>query len=206
MFEIILTILILISVFICSEILSNKYKISSDFTRKITHISSGIIIFFTPYYLSRVEVISISLAFAFLLLFTKYFNLIKSIHSVNRKTLGEVYFPIGIALSAALFLPHDILAFQFGVLIMALSDAMAALVGIPWGKHSITVFRGQKSIEGSSAFFLTSLMIWLGFYGQLDYRSLLIPVILTCIEFILILGIDNLILPVAASYLFTVFM
>ncbi len=88
---------------------------------------------------------------------------------------------------------------------MTLADAMAALVGIPWGRHHIRVLKGTKSIEGSVAFFLTSIVIWLFFYKDLNYSALFVPLVLTVIELLLSLGLDNLILPIVAAYLFTLF-
>ncbi len=200
-----LTIGAFLIIFIGTEILIQKYKVNGEITRKIAHILSGLIVFCMPYYLSKTEIIIISLSFVVLLLFTKSFGLIKSIHAVGRKTLGEIYFPMGVILSAIIFLPHNMLAFQFGILIMAIADAMAALIGTSWGRHSFPVLKGKKSIEGSVSFFITSVIIWWFFHKQADYALLLIPFLLTCIEFFLLFGLDNLVLPAAAAYLFTLF-
>jgi len=121
---------------------------------------------------------------------------------VERKTFGEVFLPLGVILCATFFVPKNILAFQFGILIMGISDALASLFGERFGKHIIKVFGHKKSIEGSLAFFISSVIIVLFFTQRLGYQIVLIPLILTLIEFFSVLGLDNLILPIAGAFLF----
>jgi len=198
-----LTFFAFLLVFVLTEVCTKWLQLNSDLTRKIAHIISGIITFFTPFYLTKWEIFSIGIIFFFLLILTKRFKLIPSIHSVQRKTLGEMYFPLAIAISALLFLPFDVIAFQFGILILGISDAVAALVGLRFGKHSYKILGNKKSLEGSLAFFITSCLIMLGLIGNFNYNFLFIVFLLTFVEFALVFGLDNLILPVLAGYLFT---
>jgi len=88
---------------------------------------------------------------------------------------------------------------------MTFSDAIASFVGISMGRHKIYILKNKKSIEGSLAFFISSVLICFFFYKNIDYKILLIPLILTPTELLLIFGIDNLVLPILAAYLFTIF-
>src|SRR3989344_1182300 len=142
--------------FLTVEVLNKKIGLKSEYTRKIAHLLSGVIVFFLPYFLTAYQIISLAALFTILLIGTRYFGLLSSIHKVNRKTIGEVYFPLGLGLSAFFFLPQNILAFQFGVLVLAFSDAFGGLVGQLYGKHKIG-FGLSKSWEGTLVFFLTTL-------------------------------------------------
>lgn len=199
-----LTLIAFLIVFILTELCIKKLRLDPDFTRKIAHVVAGIITFFTPYYLTRWEIVSIGVIFSIVLIFTKAFKLIPSIHSVQRKTLGEIYFPLGIALSAFLFLPNQMIAFQFGILVLGISDAVAALVGIPLGKHVYKILGNKKSLEGSVAFLIATCLILAIFAGSFNLTFLGIGILLTLVEFLLVFGLDNLILPVLSAYLLTV--
>jgi phytol kinase len=180
-----------------------KLHFNPDVTRKIAHTIAGFITIFTPYYLTKWEIFFIGIIFSIILTFTKIFKLIPSIHSVQRKTLGEIFFPLGIALSAIIFLPSNTVAFQCGILVLAVSDALAAIIGIKFGKHVFNIFGNKKSLEGSIAFFITTGLILLGF--DVDFvHILIVSLLLTIVEFFLVFGLDNLILPILSAYILTI--
>lgn len=182
------------------EVAKRRFAIKPDISRKIAHVGAALIAYAAAFFLSKLEIVSISLIFAGLLFFTRRTSIFSSIHSVERRTLGEVFLPIGIAICALFFLPAKIAAFQFGVLVMGISDTLAALVGGKIGNHSFRIVNGRKSIEGSFAFFFSSLILAL-FVSRLDYQSALIALILTGAEFVLVFGLDNLIVPILGAYL-----
>jgi phytol kinase len=136
-----------------------------------------------------------------LLFFTRNKNTFSSIHSVERKTFGEIFLPMGVIICALIFLPDKAVQFQFGILIMGISDALASIVGGKYGKHGFKIFGHKKSLEGSGAFLISSLIIVFFFTGKLGGNIIFIPVILTLVESFLILGLDNLILPMVGAYL-----
>jgi len=161
--------------------------------------------------------------------FLRWLNVYRGVHSIERKTLGELYFPIGVALSAFIFLPAsaptlvsgqaNIVLFQFGVLVMGFADTTAAIIGVHYGKHKFTfvdprakIFgagASKKSVEGSSAFFVTTFLILLFFnFFSIEIKLsgfLVLPIVLSFLELILSFGLDNLILPVVASFLLGIF-
>ena len=67
----------------------------------------------------------------------------------GRVSLGEVYFPIAVCL---LFLLSrgDWLLYVVPILMLALADAVAALVGIRYGLSQYRTSDGHKSLEGLS--------------------------------------------------------
>ncbi|HIH72886.1 MAG: Phosphatidate cytidylyltransferase [Thermococcales archaeon 44_46] len=70
-------------------------------------------------------------------------------HSIG----AHIYFTLG-ALIIVCFFPRDI---AIGAITVAtLGDAVAAIVGKPFGKHR---FKNGKSVEGSLAYFLTAFLI-----------------------------------------------
>lgn len=83
--------------------------------------------------------------------FVKYFGSFLR-HDEQRQTVGSTYFFAGLLLSVILF-PRVIAEASMYVLIVG--DTMAAIIGRKWGRHRI----GQKSLEGSLAFFFSSFLI-----------------------------------------------
>ena len=100
-----------------------------------------------------------------------------------------------------LFLPEHVVAFQFGILVMGISDALAGVIGERFGKHYIQYFGNKKSLEGSLVFFDSSLVLTFLFYPMLGYQLILIPLVLTVAEFSFAHGSDNLILPILGAFL-----
>lgn len=85
---------------------------------------------------------------------------------------------------------------------MGISDALAGFVGERWGRKTISIFNTQKTILGAIVFYFSSLVITLILAPQLLPIVFIIPFILTMVEFTLVFGLDNLILPIVAGLLF----
>lgn len=188
---------------------SNIFKID-NLNRKIIHIISSFIILLFPYFLDVWQIVILSLFFCFVFIISKISGFLPIINRVKRVSLGEIFYPLGVMISAIIFLSQgQVLAFQFGILVLGLSDAMANIVGDILGYYKINLAWSKKSLEGSLAFFITTLLIIILILGSnFDYLNLnnyfLLALILTLIEFLLFFGLDNLILPTISSYLFLI--
>lgn len=183
------------------EITKRKLLLSSSITRRVGHIGAALIATVSPLFISKNLIIIACLGFAVVMLISRKFSIFTSIHRIRRNTFGEVFLPLGEAFSAAIFLPHAVLAFQYGVLVMGLSDAFAGIVGEKYGKHKINIFGNRKSLEGSIVFFLTTILLTFIFIPSLGPHLILIPAILTVVELTLGYGIDNLAIPILATLL-----
>ncbi|OGE87899.1 MAG: hypothetical protein A3J07_04295 [Candidatus Doudnabacteria bacterium RIFCSPLOWO2_02_FULL_49_13] len=170
--------------------------------RKFGHLAASAAFFAFPYFFSPKTMIGLCGLFAILLLLGHLIGLSRH-HRVDRITLGEFYFPLGVALSAFFFLPQNLLAFQFGILILGVSDTAAELTGRLWGRHQIKSV--HKTWEGVLAFFLVSLLIFLLFVWPQHPGTILaglsITLLLTLLEGLLSFGLDNLFLPIIAAVL-----
>lgn len=86
-------------------------------------------------------------------LFMKIFKIVLRPHEKNKLT-GSTYFLTATVITIWLF-PKDIAIYC--IMILIVSDTLAALVGKRIGKHKIF----DKSVEGSSAFFISAFIIGL---------------------------------------------
>lgn len=83
------------------------------------------------------------------------------------------------------------------LLILSLSDTFAALVGIPFGKHPFL----EKSVEGSSTFFIVSMLILTLFFPGNIVFNILIAMILTVAEAYPMNIDDNFVIPLLSGFL-----
>lgn len=199
--KLILLIVISSSLILGMEILKRKFSLSVALTRRVIHISTAVVAATAPLFVTKQQLIFVCILFAGVLFAGRKHRLFSAIQSVERHTFGEIFLPLGIVATAFFFLPRDMLAFQFGVFIMGISDAIGGLVGERFGKRIFMIFGNKKSLEGSLAFFGCSLILTYLFYPIFGYKLFLIPLILTITEFSFIYGLDNLVLPILGAYL-----
>jgi phytol kinase len=132
---------------------------------------------------------------------------------VERSTLGEIYFPLAVALLFVLALREPpaqrALLYCIPILILALADALAALIGIRFGRLHYQTVEGHKSTEGSFAFFSVAFLStwWPLQYGNVVdgervwLIALLLGFLAMLFEAIAWRGLDNLVLPLASFLL-----
>ena len=194
------SVLIVFTLIMVSEWWWRKTKKHDELSRKFVHITVGSFVAFWPYLLSLNQIKLLSLAFIVVVVISKYFNIFKAIHSVQRPTNGELWFALAVGSMA--FWVHDAHIFTTSLLIMALADGLAAIVGVSYGKtNSYKVLGLQKSLAGTATFVLVSYVILLSYWvmngqGQSVLYILPIAVIAAIIENFGYKGLDNLLVPI----------
>ena len=117
--------------------------------------------------------------------------------------MGELFFAFSIGL--LFFISGDEIALYIvPLLILTLSDAAAALVGVSYGKNLFAIDDGAKSIEGTVIFFITAWLlslIALLLFSDLPKEeviiiSLIVSMVGALIEAVSWKGLDNLLVPV----------
>lgn len=151
------------------EDISNKISLKNELLRKSIHLSSSVIPV-SYYFLSReIEIIMLSVLSLIMIIidvvrvknvnfkniYLKFLKPILRNHEhENEKTLftGGTYIVIAY-LVCVIFFPKAISITSMFIVIFP--DSLAAIVGKVYGKH----FIGNKTIEGSSAFFITGIIV-----------------------------------------------
>lgn len=180
-------------------------RIGPEFTRKFIHITVGTFAAFWPFFISwrNVELLS---SFLFIgILWSHYQKKYKSIHSVARKTWGDIFFAMSIGM-VALFSQSE-WVYAAALLHMSLADGFAALVGKVFGHgNRYKVFGYYKSVAGSLTFFVLSFFILLIFgmgHGLHSSWTILLwmPLVATGLENLGVAGVDNLLVPLFIAVL-----
>lgn len=94
-----------------------------------------------------------------------------------------------------------------GILTLGYGDGLASYIGMKFGKHHFTIFKGSKSIEGSLAMFISTvvvLFIYLAILNGISNLSCILAVALlaTITEAISPYGLDNLFIPILSALLY----
>lgn len=202
--NILIVLFLIFLVFGLAELLY-KRKVAPYITRKVVHIGGGLVAVSFPVFIDLKTVVIFGLGFYTILMISKKNEILNSVHKIDEDGIGALLFAPSIALTALIFWPINIIIFQGAILVLALSDGIAGLIGRKYGsnKYKIT---GTKSIEGSLAFFLITLAILFGvlyLFGSLSPNKIL-PVIgysflLALVEAIFSKGWDNLFIPIASG-------
>ena len=203
--------IIFLSLFMIAEILHKKGT-NTETTRKFVHFGGAFVkILFTFIFKSHLTVLALAIGFALIMLLTKKLGFLQSVHAVERKSDGAIYHPIAIysCFLYSQFL-NELWFYVISILILAISDALAALVGKSYGANEYLVEVGlRKTIEGSVTFFLTSFLITHLILllatntGRLEsvLIALLISIIVTVFEGVSLKGADNLFIPLGTMFI-----
>lgn len=187
-----------------SELWWRKHITHGEFSRKFVHITVGSFVAFWPFFLSWNQIRLLSLGFLIVVGISKYFRLFRAIHSVQRPTMGELYFALSVGLITVI--THDKWIYAASLMQMSLADGFAAVMGVRFGRQSYLVFSHRKSLVGTLTFFFTSLAI-LAAYAQLASVHLGAVFMIgaaalaALIENLGVAGLDNLLVPIAIAWL-----
>ncbi len=201
-----------------AKALQRRGTLGAEGARKLVHVGMGTLCLTFPWLFAEpwpVWVLA-GLAVGALLLLREVkalrHNLGSVLHDVDRASLGELYFPIGVAAVFTLA-QGDTLRFVVPVALLTWADAAGALVGRSLGRHRFATLEGQKSVEGSLA------------VGTAGAACAIVPLLLTghepvravvmgaavglfalLVEAISWRGLDNVFLPLATFALLNAFL
>jgi len=203
----ILVVIVTFCILIYAEWLSRAKQIHAELTRKLVHVAVGTFVAFWPFFLSWRWIEVLSIAFFIVISVSIRWNVFRSIHAVKRNMNGELLFAIVIGLLAAISTNKWV--FTASMLHLSIADGLAAVIGLGWGDtNSYKVFGKTKSIAGSAAFFVCSLMIlfayWMFAGSSTSLLTVLwLPLVATATENLAVNGTDNLVMPMVIALVLT---
>jgi dolichol kinase len=196
-----------------NELNYRRMKVKGEITRKFAHFTATVAVVPFPYiFSSHWYVLILALIFFAALFVTQYAKQLKSIHDIQRKSIGSYLLPLAIYTT---FLMSNLLDNKFiyilPMLILGICDPMAAIVGMSMKRnnHKIVIFGIDtgKSLYGSGAFLVTAFLISLiALYfhrGTFDLTTfgvaVVVAVVSTLSELFSWRGSDNLTIPVGTA-------
>jgi phytol kinase len=188
--------------------------LSHEAQRKLVHVATGCAALAFPLVFSNPLPVFILTGAAIVVMLVLRSGTIAStgigsvLHGVERKSFGEIYLTLAIALIFFRSQGNAVL-YVLPVLVVTLSDTASALIGTSYGRNRFAVADGSKSLEGVAAFFvvtwlsgmITLLLMTDAGRGNVIVLSLLIAMFCALVEADSWRGLDNLFVPVAAHLL-----
>ncbi|MEX0601799.1 MAG: DUF92 domain-containing protein, partial [Bacteroidota bacterium] len=189
------------------------FRWSPEFTRKFVHVTVGLLAFFSPaIFHTALPAILLGVAFTVINIFAVKFGLFRAMHGTARPTYGTVFYPLAFLILVLLFWYRAPLVLSLSMLVLALGDAAAAIVGESY--RTPTVFRlssDKKSVEGSIAMFMvTFVTLFAGIqqFGLEHHRSFEFAFAVATVgsltatawEALSSRGLDNLTIPLSTAF------
>jgi len=181
------------------EYLRRVHLFQAEVTRKFIHISVAAFAASWPFFLEWNQIYLISMLLLAGNLLSRFSGMFMAIHGVRRRTWGEIFYAVGLGMTA--LLSQNEWAFAAAMLVMGVSDGLAALVGtLVDDLRQYKILGHRKSVGGTLTFFFSTLVILFVCVsiGHLPAGFLTIiglAVAATIAENVAVGGTDNLVVP-----------
>ena len=199
---------VFLSLFATGELLYHKLKVKAEFSRKFVHLFTGIFTFLLPELIGDYRIVfGLCLSFGILLYASKKYGFLKSINAIDRPSQGSLWYPFIIyGCYYTYHLSGQYIYFYLPILILAISDPLAALSGKRWPKGKFVIGCHTKTVIGSLVFlfsaFIISLFAILIFCSMPILTAIYIAIVIsgftTISEALSRNGLDNFTIPASA--------
>lgn len=203
-----------------NELIYRRLDLKGEITRKFAHFTATLSTITFPYLFdSHWYVLVLATIFFIILFVSRNGSQLKSIHDIDRRSVGSYLLPLSIYLT---FLISQLIGNKFmyilPMLILAICDPIAGILGINLKNYnhriSILGYKTKKTVLGSGSFLISSFIvsiIALYFHREVFdlktfWLALGIAVISTVAEFASWRGTDNLSVPMSVLLMLLLFL
>ncbi len=192
-------------------VVRHRFPDQREWSRKVVHIGTGpVVLLAWGLGIARWVALPAAIAVTLATALNHRFRVLPAVEDVDRHSYGTVAYGASIAILLALFWPQQPLAVAAGVLVMAIGDGLAGLVG-PQLRSPRWRVRGQgKSLAGTVAMSGGALVVLVllqliaqsqGMAAPGWPQLIAIALLATALEQGSSFGIDNLTVPISAGLL-----
>ena len=205
-----LILLYIFSIFLISIIYKKFTENNKEALRKIIHIGMGPLIPIAKYLqIDQNSALTFTAIISILIFLNYSYKFFPSIEDVDRKSFGTLFYCISLFILIFFFWEKDPYALMAGFFIMTFGDGLAGLIGKNLKSKNWIFFKQKKSLFGTATMFLTSLLVVcsLAYIQKYNFNInlLMIAFIATTLEQFSVIGIDNLLVPLASAIYFNIF-
>ena len=203
-----------------NELNYRRLAVSGEITRKFAHFTATLATVPFPYiFSSHWYVLVLALIFFAVLFITQYSKQLKSIHDIQRKSIGSYLLPLAIYVTffiSCMF--HNKFVYILPMLILGICDPMAAVLGINIknynGRIKLFGHKFEKTWLGSGAFLFTSFIISVialyFHHSAFNLKTFLLAILIaatsTVSELFSWRGSDNLTIPLSVVLILVLFL
>lgn len=194
---------------------------SPEINRKLVHILTGILIFFSPWYFeSSRPLVWMAVLFILLDFWAVKTRRLQGMHGTRHRSYGTVFYPLAFLILVVLCWPDYQSVLVVAMAVMAFCDAAAAIVGGNVRQaHEYRLCSDVKSLEGSAAMAFSTLIVvflLLPVAGKMDglrigletavWIAAVTAVMATVLEALSSRGSDNLSVPLGSAFVIHFFL
>ena len=182
-----------------------RWNSHGEWSRKLVHIGGGAVVPLAWLFgIDRWLAIPAAATITLLALVNHRRRLLPAIEDVGRHSYGTIAYGASITLLLWLLWPGRADAVCAGVLVMAVGDGLAGLLGPRIPSRSWQVLGERRSLAGTAAMALASLVVLLAVAAVAPQHPgalalVLLALIATGLEQLALLGLDNLTVPLAVA-------
>ncbi|HHS13346.1 MAG TPA: DUF92 domain-containing protein [bacterium] len=196
-------------------------KWSPEINRKLVHILTGVLIFFSPcFFESNRPLVWMAVLFIILDFWAVKTRRLPGMHGTRHRSYGTVFYPLSFLILVVLCWPDYQSVLVVSMAVMAFCDAAAAVIGENiHNPHEYRLCRDTKSLEGSAVMGLSTLIVvslLLPAAGKMDQLSIglgtavriaaVTAVMATVLEALSSRGSDNLSVPLGSAFVIHFFL
>ena len=184
-----------------------------EWSRKLVHIGTGAVVPIAWVFgISQTIAVPAAGAITVLAALNHRIRVLPAIEDVDRRSYGTIAYGASITMLLWLYWPAQPVAVCAGVLVMALGDGLAGLIGPLVSSWSWSVWGQRKSVLGTGAMGTASLVVLFALQAVAKAQGLAAPPALdllaitaaaVLLEQCAVLGLDNFTVPVAVGWLWS---
>lgn len=175
-----------------------------EWGRKLLHVGAGpTVVIAWSLGIERWIALSAAIGITVLIALNRQFRWLQGIEDVSRHSYGTVAYGLAVVVLLWWGWPHRAAVVTAAVLVLAVGDGLAGLLGPAVASPRWHVLGQQKSLLGTSCVGLTAFLVGLWLFGNtlLWPQLLLVAAVAAALEQVSVLGADNLLLPVGVAAL-----
>ena len=175
-----------------------------EWGRKLVHMGSGpTVLIAWGFGIERWIALSAAVGVTVLIALNRQFRWLQGIEDVNRHSYGTIAYGLAVVFLLWWGWPHRAAIVAAAVLVLAIGDGLAGLLGPAVTSPRWLVLGQQKSLLGTACVGLTAFLVGLWLFGTVLSlpQLLLIAAVAAALEQVSMLGIDNLLLPLGVAFL-----
>ena len=181
-----------------------------EFGRKVIHIGTGAVVPLAWLFeIPSVIAIPCAAVITLITAMNHQWRFIAAIEEVDRNSYGTIAYGLAITILLVLFWPDRPDAVTAGVLVMALGDGLAGLIGRQLKTPQWIIFKQTKSIGGTATMAMVSILV-LVILSNVTNQIISLPIAIaiglgaTGLEQISMRGLDNLTVPLGVGLTWSV--
>ena len=142
-------------------IIRHRFPEQREWSRKVVHIGTGpVVLLAWALGIERWVALPAAIAVTLATALNHRFRLLPAVEDVGRHSYGTIAYGASIAILLALFWPAQPLAVAAGVLVMAIGDGLAGLLGPQLRSPRWQLLSQGKSLAGTLAMAIGALLGW----------------------------------------------